>query len=413
MLFKELNLSVDTQRALEKQGFTQPTEIQEKTIPLIIGGKDIFGRSKTGSGKTFAFALPALELIDLKLDKNQILIVCPTRELAMQVTGEIRKITEYRENCSISCIYGGASMEKQITGLKKSKIVVGTPGRLMDHLRRKTLRLEAIKLVVLDEADEMLNMGFRDDIETILETVPKARQTVMFSATMSPTIKNITKMYMNDPIYMEIGEENTTLDEIEQSFVRTSLTGKRQALVEIFQKLKPQSSIVFCNTKRETERIMSLLNENGIEALAMHGDMRQNERKKVIDSIKAHKVATLVATDVVARGIDIDDLDYIVNYDLPKDVEYYIHRIGRTGRAGKSGKAITIINSKEDLITLKDYKKFTKSIINENSISEGLSTFYDIVGEKGPAKSVIFGASQITSKTGSFIPFAKSKRRFR
>ncbi|NCA66497.1 MAG: DEAD/DEAH box helicase [Clostridia bacterium] len=410
-MFNHLNLSEEILKALESKGFENPTEIQEKCIPLIFAGRDIFGRSKTGSGKTFAFSLPAIDMVDVEMPAVQVLIVCPTRELAVQVADETRKATLYKEACAIACVYGGASMINQITALKRAKIVVGTPGRLMDHLRRRTLRLNNVKLVVLDEADVMLNMGFREDIETILISVPRERQTVMFSATMPPAIKAITKMYLKNPEYVEIGELNTTLVEIEQSYVRTNLTGKRQAIVELFQKLSPQSSIVFCNTKRMTDIIARVLTTNGFNAQALNGDMRQAERKRTLDAFKAHTIDVLVASDVAARGLDIDNLDYIFNYDLPLDVEYYIHRMGRTGRAGKSGSVITLINNSDELITLKKYKQATKSDLNEHKLSQSLSTFEDIVGEKAPEKSVIYGASAYKSKTGKFIPFAKRSRR--
>lgn len=409
-MFNKFNLSQDVLRALESKGFVKPTEIQDMTIPVIMEGRDVFGRSKTGSGKTLAYALPAIELIDMGMDRNQILIICPTRELAMQVGEEFQKMLEFRGDCGIVCVYGGANINNQITKIKTAKVVIGTPGRLMDHMRRRTLKLDKIKMVVLDEADEMLNMGFRDDIETILKRVPTERQTVMFSATMPRAIKNITTLYMRDPKYIEIGELNSTLEEIEQTYVRTTPYGKRQALLELFAKLAPERSIVFCNTKIETDQIMNLLNDNGYKSVALHGDMKQNERNRVMASIKAHKIPTLIATDVASRGIDIDDLDYIFNYDLPNDVEQYIHRIGRTGRAGKSGKAITIINSKDEFLLLKDYITATKADINEHSLSETLSTFKDIDGIKPPAKSVMHGRTQYISKTGAFLPFTKRTR---
>ncbi|MDD4316815.1 MAG: DEAD/DEAH box helicase, partial [Clostridia bacterium] len=338
-MFNQLNLSEWILNALEAKSFVVPTEIQQTCIPLIAEGKDIVGRSKTGSGKTFAFGLPAIDKVDTQLKSIQILVVCPTRELALQVTDELRKITEFKEGCGIVPIYGGADIERQIRALKGGKIAVGTPGRLMDHMRRGTLKLHNLKMAVLDEADEMLNMGFRDDIESILKATPKSRQTVMFSATMPTAIKAITREYMIEPQYVEIGELNSTIDKIDQSYIRVSRTGKKAALIELFEKLSPERSIVFCNTKRMVDDIKGLLSGKGIDCLALHGDMRQSERKRVMESIKSHKVSTLVATDVAARGIDIEDVAYIFNFDLPNDVEYYIHRIGRTARAGKSGKA--------------------------------------------------------------------------
>lgn len=409
-MFEKLGLSNELLKALDRIGFNKPTEIQEKCIPLIKEGKDVFGRSKTGSGKTFAFALPAIDMVDTEQYEAQILVICPTRELAVQVAEETRKATFYKEGTAVACVYGGAGMNNQIIALKKAKIVVGTPGRLMDHLRRRTLKLNSIKLVVLDEADVMLNMGFRQDIETILNKVPKQRQTVMFSATMPVTIRNITKMYMKNPEYVEIGELNTTLKEIKQTYIRTKSTGKRQGLVELIEKLSPDGCIVFCNTKRMTDTIATLLINKGFNAKALNGDMKQSERKRTLDALKQRKIDILVASDVAARGLDIDDLDYIFNFDLPQDVEYYIHRIGRTGRAGKSGNAISIVSNSEELIMLKKYKEATKSDIIEHELSKKLSVFEDIVGEIPPEKSVLYGTSAVRGKTGKFIPFAKRGR---
>ncbi len=369
-MFNKLNLSDEILKGLEIKGFEIPTDIQEKCIPLVVQGEDVVGRSQTGSGKTFAFGLPAIDKIDIETKNIQVLVVCPTRELAMQVTDEIRKITDFKPGCKIVPVYGGANIERQIKALKNAKIVVGTPGRLMDHIRRKTLKLHNIKMVVLDEADEMLNMGFRDDIENILKFTPKQRQTVMFSATMPTAIKAITREYMINPQYIEIGKLNSTLTEIEQSYIKVPRNGKKTALLELFQTLNPQRTIIFCNTKRMVDDIKKLLNTKNINALALHGDMRQSERKKVMEAIKTHKVSTLVATDVAARGIDINDVEYIINFDIPNDVEYYIHRIGRTARAGKSGKAISLINTKEQLSMLEKYRDITKSVIVENSLSE-------------------------------------------
>ncbi len=398
-MFNELNLSEWILQALEQKSFTVPTEIQQQCIPLIAEGKDVFGRSKTGSGKTFAFGLPAIDKVDAQLKGIQILAICPTRELALQVTDELRKITQFKEGCGIAPIYGGADIERQIRALKNAKIVVGTPGRLMDHMRRNTLKLHNLKMVVLDEADEMLNMGFREDIESILKATPGQRQTVMFSATMPPAIRAITKEYMKEPQYVELGDLNSTIDEIDQSYVRVSRNGKKTALVELFKKLMPERSIVFCNTKRMVDDIKNLLNGKGINCLALHGDMRQSERRRVMESIKSHKVATLVATDVAARGIDIEDVTYIFNYDLPNDVEYYIHRIGRTARAGKSGKAITLINTKEQLVQLEQFRIATKSLLTEHYLAENLSVFSDLQTKKvtppAPQKSTFAGRSQV------------------
>ncbi len=409
-MFDYLNLSKEVLRALSEKGFETPTEIQEKCIPLIQAGKDVFGRSKTGSGKTFAFSLPAIDMVDTSLQEVQVLMVCPTRELAVQVAEETRKATLYKKGCGIACVYGGASIVNQITALKKAKIVVGTPGRIMDHMRRRTLKLSSVKLVVLDEADVMLNMGFREDIETILRSVPKSRQTVMFSATIPPAIRAITKIYLKAPEFVEIGELNTTLEEIEQTYIRVAPMGKRQGLIELLGKLSPKGCIVFCNTKSMAELVSRLLINRGFNARALHGDMKQAERKRTLDDLKRRAIDILVASDVAARGLDIDDLDYIFNYDLPQDVEYYIHRIGRTGRAGKSGNAISIVSNSDELVLLKKYKEATKSDIVEHELSKTLSVFEAIEGEIPPERSVMYGTSAYKSKSGKFIPFAKRGR---
>lgn len=374
-MFGDLNLSQDIQKALEKHGYVTPTEIQQKCIPLILEGKDVVGKSVTGSGKTFAFALPAIERIDRADECVQVLIVCPTRELCLQVTDEVRKVTEETEGIKTVPIYGGANMDRQITALKTAKIVVGTPGRLMDHLRRRTLKLDGLRLAVLDEADEMLNMGFREDIETILKQTKKTRQTVMFSATMPPAIKAITKEYMREPVYVEIGAQNATINEIEQTYLMFYGLEKRFAIVELMKRLQPRCSIVFCNTKRMVDVLYDILTESGFDCVALHGDMRQPERKRVMTAIKEHRSACLVATDVAARGIDIEDVDYIFNFDFPLDMEYYIHRIGRTGRAGKSGKAISLIGGQDDIILLSAIQTATKADIKMHELSDELEVY--------------------------------------
>lgn len=377
-MFEELNLSKDILSALSSGGFVTPTQIQSECIPLLLEGHDVVGRSQTGSGKTFAFGLPILEKINNAEDGINALIICPTRELALQVTDELKKISKFKGSCNVVPVYGGADIMRQIKALKTARVVVGTPGRLMDHLDRHTLKLHNIKTVVLDEADEMLNMGFREDIETILKATPKTRQTVMFSATMPYEIKEITKLYMNEPRYVEIGQDNSTLEEIEQHYVKVFKNQKKEALSEFLQKVLPKRTIIFCNTKRMTDELEHYLYEKGYHSYALHGDMRQSQRKRVMTSIKAKDDFILVASDVAARGIDIKDVDYVINYDLPNDVEYYIHRIGRTGRAGKSGKTLTIINDKAQLDMLKEFIKKTNSKIEELRLSMSVDEYVDM-----------------------------------
>lgn len=356
-MFQTLQLNEDILSSLEKNGFTDPTEIQEKTIPLLLQGKDLIGRSQTGSGKTLAYALPIIQNVDTSNKVVQALIVCPTRELASQVADEIHKITGNMENVKTTAIFGGSNMDRQIKALKQgTSIVVGTPGRIMDHLKRKTLKLHNLKTVVLDEADEMLNMGFREDIETILKTTQKTRQTVMFSATMPKAILDITKNYMNNPITVEIGQNNNVVNTIEQSFIADK--DKQHVLLDLLLTYQPKQCIIFCNTKRMVDTVVSSLQKSNIAALGLHGDKRQNERKKIMSEIKKiGNVNVLVATDVAARGIDIKDVDYVINYDIPQTTEYYVHRIGRTARAGKKGKAITLINTRSQADHLREIER--------------------------------------------------------
>lgn len=365
MNFNEMNLPEYISKALDKNGFETPTEIQEKAIPLIMSGKDVVGKSQTGSGKTFAYGIPAVTLADSETRQTEILVLCPTRELAMQITAEIRKLNEFKEGVKVVPVYGGASMERQIVALKQNaKIVVGTPGRVMDHMRRRTLKLKNVKMLVLDEADEMLNMGFRDDMEKIMADTNPYRQTVMFSATMPKPILEISKTYMKEPLFVEINKTNENL-QIAQKFAYVAEKEKNNALLYIVADLKPMRAIVFCNTKKMADKVQGVLKKEGYNAKALHGDMSQPERKKVITEMKDGKLNFLVATDVAARGLDITDVDCILNYDVPKQTEFYTHRIGRTARAGKTGVAYTLINNRYQLTDLDNIIRETKNEIDE------------------------------------------------
>jgi len=349
MKFTEMKLADYILKGLGQQGIETATEIQELTMPLIKSGADIIGLSQTGSGKTYAFAVPVLERVDTELNAVQFLVVCPTRELAAQVAEDFRKLTSLTSKISVAPIFGGSSMDRQIQTLKRGvKIIIGTPGRLMDHLRRKTLKLDSLKMVILDEADEMLNMGFKEDIETILKTTPAARQTVMFSATMPPEIQRITKQYMREPVLIKSKNQDSAPKLIKQYFVNCNKTEKTEVLEKIYEKFNPWISIVFCNTIKMTETLTMGLKQKGLPAVCLHGDMRQNERRRTMENFKKENGGgILVATDVAARGIDIKNVDIVVNYDFPNNEDYYVHRIGRTGRAGKDGVAFTIINTKD------------------------------------------------------------------
>ncbi|MEG1886496.1 MAG: DEAD/DEAH box helicase [Oscillospiraceae bacterium] len=365
MLFEQMQVIPEIKRVLEEMKFSTPTEIQEKAIPLIKTGVDVIGRSQTGTGKTIAFAIPLLELIDNEEDKNSVqgMIVCPTRELACQAADELRKLAKYMHGIKVVDIYGGASMERQIAQLRRANIVVGTPGRIMDHMRRKTLKVSNIKMVVLDEADEMLSMGFKEDIETILIDSPENRQTVLFSATMPKEILRITKEFQKSPQLIEINSQQMNVNNIEQYYVETPMGRKMDALNLVLRYYRPNLTMIFCNTKRMVEDITEYLQKNSFPAEGLHGDMKQAQRTKVMDGFKAGQIHILVATDVAARGIDVNNIDYVINYDVPQNNEYYVHRIGRTGRAGKAGKAITIVSGRRQVMDVYDIAKMTKSEI--------------------------------------------------
>lgn len=370
MQFTDLNLSAEVLRAIEELGYKEPTMIQEKSIPVLLEGKDVIGRSNTGTGKTAAFGIPAIERISRDDRKNvQVLIMCPTRELAMQACTEIERFSKFMPWVKPAAVYGGASMERQISALKRgANIVVGTPGRLIDHIERRTLKLDTLRTIILDEADEMLNMGFREDIEKILEKVPEERQTVLFSATMPPAIMAISKKYLTEPEHVKVDTAQRTVEAIEQYFYEVPSGRKLDALVLLLSMYEPKLSMIFCNTKRMVDELTEALTAKGFKASGIHGDMKQAARTQVMDRFKSGKTPILIATDVAARGIDVDDIDAVFNYDIPQDNEYYIHRIGRTGRAGKKGIAFTFTSGRKQFYEMRDIQNFTKAIISQKSL---------------------------------------------
>lgn len=349
MKFNELPLRSELLRAIDTVGYTEPSEIQEKAIPEILNGHDVLGQSQTGTGKTAAFMLPILESLDSSQHrKTQALIMCPTRELAIQVAAEAKKFAQYMESVRIVPIYGGESIEKQIKELKRGcDIVVGTPGRIMDHIRRRTLKFDFTDKLVLDEADEMLNMGFYDDIIEVLSHLPEERQTILFSATMAKPILALTKTIQKDPVIINIKKTSMTVSTITQLAYEVNPNAKSNLLVQLLQLNRPTSAMVFCNTKKMVDELTTDLNNAGYPAAALHGDMKQEMRSAVMDRFKDKKISVLIATDVAARGIDVDNVDLVVNYDIPQELEYYVHRIGRTGRAGKSGLAMTLYTPRQ------------------------------------------------------------------
>lgn len=370
MRFDEIGLSEEMLRAAEQIGFTEMTEIQEKSIPVILEGKDVIGRSNTGTGKTAAFGIPAVEKIKKDSPEGvKTLILCPTRELAVQAADEIKKFSQFMPWVKVSAVYGGAAMDRQIRELKRgANIVVGTPGRVMDHIRRRTLKLEGLEMIILDEADEMLNMGFREDIEEILQYVPEERQTILFSATMPPEIMAITENYQKSPVLIKTISKSRTVEAIDQSYYAVSSGKKADALYVLWLYNAPKSSMVFCNTKKMVDELTEFLASKGVKAAGIHGDMKQLQRTTVMNSFKSGRINVLVATDVAARGIDVSGVDAVFNFDLPQDNEYYIHRIGRTGRAGKSGKAYTLVSGKKQVYAIKALAKYTKSEIAEKQL---------------------------------------------
>lgn len=370
MQFQELNLSAPLLEAVAQLDFTEMTEIQEKTIPLLLEGKDVIGKSNTGTGKTAAFSIPILEQMQPE-DCNHVcaLILCPTRELAMQACDEIRKFARFKKHVRPVAVYGGASMDRQIHQLKNgANLVVGTPGRVLDHLRRCTLKLDQLQTIVLDEADEMLNMGFREDIEAVLAQVPEERQTVLFSATMPPAILAITKQYQKDPVLVQIQSAHRTVDAIAQYYVSVPMGRKTDALQLLLLAKQPNSTMIFCNTKKTVDELTEALCLRGFPAVGLHGDMKQLQRTQVMNGFKSGRSTILIATDVAARGIDVKGVDAVFNYDLPQDHEYYIHRIGRTGRAGKTGTAYNILSGRKQEMELRDISRYTKADITEIAV---------------------------------------------
>jgi len=363
MKFKELNLSEEMQKAIDEIGFEEVTPIQAQSIPYIFEGRDIIGQAQTGTGKTCAFGIPAVDMLDSEVEGIQVLVLCPTRELAIQSTEELKSISKYKSGIRILPIYGGQPIDRQIRALKnRPQIIIGTPGRVMDHMRRHTLKFANLRMIILDEADEMLNMGFREDIDTILKEVPEVRQTILFSATMPKEILDLTKRYQKDPLHVKISHKALTVPSIEQYYLTVSSASKPEILSRIIDTKDITLALVFCNTKKRVEELTTELQSRGYAAEALHGDLRQEQRDKVMAKFRNGQIDILIATDVAARGIDVDDIEAVFNYDLPSDDEYYVHRIGRTGRAGKAGIAYSFVVGRE-INKLKDIQRFTKAAI--------------------------------------------------
>lgn len=372
--FEELNLSKELLKAIDNMGFEEATPIQSQTIPHILAGKDVIGQAQTGTGKTAAFGLPILDTVNPKDKSQQAIILCPTRELAIQVAEELKALSKFKEGIRILPVYGGQPIERQIHALKKGvQIIIGTPGRVMDHMRRHTLKLHNTKMVVLDEADEMLDMGFREDIEKILQDVPKKRQTLLFSATIPKPILELGERYLKNPQFVKVVYKELTVPNIEQYYFEVKRKNKVEALSRLIDFYNPNLALVFCNTKRRVDELTEQLQARGYSADGLHGDMSQPQRDRVMGKFKTGAIDILVATDVAARGLDVDDVDVVVNFDVPQNDEYYVHRIGRTGRAGRAGKAFTFVVGR-DIYKLKDIQRYA----NTKIIRQGIPTLLDV-----------------------------------
>ncbi|GAX91802.1 DEAD/DEAH box helicase [Effusibacillus lacus] len=360
--FSDLGLNKKVQQAIDEMGFEEPSPIQAQCIPVVLTGQDVIGQAQTGTGKTAAFGIPLVEMASATSRSVQALILTPTRELAIQVAGELRKISRYKRVRTLP-IYGGQSIGHQIKAIQQGvHIVIGTPGRVLDHIRRGTLKLDKLQTVVLDEADEMLDMGFIDDIETILQETPKERQTLLFSATMPDAVKRLAKRYMKDPVNVTINRGEVAVPLIEQVYYKVLERNKLESLCRIIDSEDIQLGIIFCRTKRGVDELTEALIARGYMADGLHGDLSQAQRDRVMKKFRNGEIEMLIATDVAARGIDVGNVSHVVNYDLPQDPESYVHRIGRTGRAGKRGLAMTLVTPREFKL-LKSIEKETKAKI--------------------------------------------------
>ena len=361
--FRELGLSENLLRALDELGYEKPTPIQSASIDPLMAGKDILGQAQTGTGKTGAFALPLLNKVTSQTTL-QILVLAPTRELAVQVAEALSSYAKFIKNFHVLPIYGGQSMQQQLNALKRGpQVIVGTPGRVMDHMRRGTLKLDSLKALVLDEADEMLKMGFIDDIEWILEHTPSERQLALFSATMPEQIKRVANQHLRSPVHVRIESSQTTVESIEQRFVQVSQHNKLEALVRVLEVENTEGIIIFVRTRNSCVELAEKLEARGYASSPLHGDMNQQARERAVEQLKNGKLDILIATDVAARGLDVERIGHVVNYDIPYDTEAYVHRIGRTGRAGRNGMAILFVTSRE-MRMLRTIERATNSRIS-------------------------------------------------
>jgi len=368
MKIENVNLNDNIQRGLDEMGFVESTQIQQEAIPVILDGKDIIGQSNTGTGKTAAFAIPILEKIDKDLRMPQALILLPTRELAVQVANEFRKIGKYLEGIKTVTVYGGADIREQINKLKGgAQIIVGTPGRVIDLIDRRVIKLGELKISVLDEADEMLKMGFREDIELILSKVEHQVQNLLFSATIPDEMKKIIKKFLNDPVPIKTLREGITAKEVKQSYFMVKHSDKVEALARLIDTYTPKLTLVFCNTKKSVDELYDQLIDKGYNCDKIHGDIKQSQRLDTLNKFNNGLIDVLIATDVAARGLDIKEVELVINYEVPSKEDYYVHRIGRTGRAGKEGSSFTLVSAKE-MKKIEAIEKYTKKPLRKRTI---------------------------------------------
>ena len=391
--FDELQLDERILRAVTDMGFEATTPIQAQAIPVQLEGRDVIGQAQTGTGKTAAFGIPLLQKINPKSRKLQAIALCPTRELAIQVAEEVRRLAQHMKGIKVLPIYGGQGIVRQIRGLREGvQIVIGTPGRVMDHMRRETMKCDNVQTVILDEADEMLNMGFLEDMETILTQLPEDRQTVMFSATMPMAIQEIARKFQQNPVNVKVVKKELTVPKVTQYYYEVKPKTKVEVMCRLLDMYAPKLSVAFCNTKKQVDELVQELQGRGYFAEGLHGDLKQEQRDRVMNSFRNGATEILVATDVAARGIDVDDVGAVFNYDIPQDDEYYVHRIGRTGRAGKGGIAFSFVVGKE-VYKLRDIQRYCKTRI----IPQAIPSLDDITAIK--AEKIMEQVKEVLSET--------------
>lgn len=397
--YEDSGIDAKILKGIKEMGFEMMTPIQSQAIPVFLEGKDIIGQAQTGTGKTAAFGIPVIQSIDVANKHLQAMVLCPTRELAIQAAEEMRKFAKFTHGVKILPIYGGQDISTQIRSLKAGvQIIVGTPGRVMDHMRRHTIKLDDIKMIVLDEADEMLNMGFREDIETVLSQMPQEHQTALFSATMPQAILDITSQYQKpDAVLVKVASKELTIPLVKQYYYEVKRENKIEVVCRLLDYYNPKRTLIFCNTKRMVDTLAESLKGRGYFAEGLHGDLSQHQRDVVMKRFKTDKADILIATDVAARGIDVDDVEAVFNFDVPQDIEYYVHRIGRTGRAGKKGRSFTLVVGRE-IYKVRDIERTCKtkiklrtvpsaSDVTESKAEKILSEIFDIMRDKDISKA--------------------------